>query len=293
MLPQFELLKPTSLEEACQLGYNLGKRARFYAGGTDVLVEMHKWQSKPGYLIDIKGLDELKGIHYSPEKGLKIGALTTHHELEVMPLIKEKYPVLLDGISRIGSVQIRQRGTIGGNICTALPSADSVAPLLVLDARVTIRGLAGQREVPLENFFVAPRQTVLEQGEILSYILVPPATRYSGAAYLKFTRRKAMDLALLGVAVYLECEPDLVRCQQARIALTTAGPTPLRAKQAESYLKGKDITDSVLQQAGVIAAAEAKPRTSWRSTAEYRQELLKVLLPRAAQIAYARLKSEG
>lgn len=291
MLPQFELIVPETLEEALEILNQLGTEARILAGGTDVLVQMRGGQSRPRYLVDIKKLNQLKGIQFSPEQGLTIGALTTHRELELSPLIREKFTILHDGVSRVGSVQIRNRATIGGNICNALPSADSAAPLLALGAKLRLQSLKGEREVPLEEFFLGPRQTVLNPGEMLTHIIIPSASKANAGAYIKFTRRKAMDLALLGVAVYLETETDLVTCGQARIALATAAPTPIRVYQAEEALKGKRLTDDeVLKEAGEIASRQARPRSSWRSSEEYRRHLIKVLVPRAARLALARIQ---
>lgn len=291
MLPQFELIVPETLEEALEVLYRLGPQARILAGGTDVLVQMRGGQSRPRYLVDIKKLDQLRGIQLAPEQGLMIGALTTHRELELSPLIRDKFAVLHDGVSRVGSVQIRNRATIGGNICNALPSADSAAPLVALGARVRLRSLKGEREVALEEFFLGPRQTVLTPGEMLTHIMVPGADGAGAGAYIKFTRRKAMDLALLGVAFYLETEADVITCRRARIALATAAPTPIRIKEAEAVLVGQALTDSrILQEAGEVASRMARPRSSWRSSENYRRHLIKVLVPRAARLALARIQ---
>lgn len=289
MLPQFELFIPDSLKEASELLLQYGEKARIYAGGTDVLVQMSKGQSAPSALIDIKRL-ELKGIEYSPVKGLTIGALTTHRELEKSPLIKDKFSALHDGVSRVGSVQTRNMGTVGGNLCSALPSADSAGPLLALGARVRLFGLQGERELPLERFFLGAKKTVLEQGEILTHILIPPVALKNAQAYIKFSRRKAMDLALIGVSVYFALDEKGTVCRQARVALTTAATTPIRAYQAEDFLSGRVLIEDNLKEAGLKAAAEAKPRDSWRSGGDYRRHLIKVLVPRAARLALSRLE---
>ncbi|MHB1653583.1 MAG: FAD binding domain-containing protein [Desulfitobacteriaceae bacterium] len=290
MLPQFELFITKSLTETSEILLQFNEKARIYAGGTDVLVQMSKGQSHPEALIDIKGLSELYGIDYSAANGLTIGALTTHHELEKSELIQEKYPALHDGVSRVGSVQTRNRGTIGGNLCSALPSADSAGPLLALGAKVRVFGPKGERDLPLEKFFVGTKITVLEPGKILTQIMIPPLRPINAQAYLKFSRRKAMDLALLGVSVYFELDERGIACDRARIALTTAAPTPIRAYQTEEFLSGRTLTKDNLKEAGSLAVAEAKPRDSWRSGAEYRRHLIRVLVPRAAKLALARLE---
>ncbi|HWQ80569.1 MAG TPA: FAD binding domain-containing protein [Anaerovoracaceae bacterium] len=288
MLNQFELLAPLNLNEALTKYAELGNKCKILAGGTDVLVEMHGGRIYD-CLMDIKNLDELKGVEYSPESGLVIGALTTHRYLERMPLIKELYPALYDGVSQVGAVQTRYRGTIGGNICNAAPSGDSLGPLLALDARFVVQSMQGIREISFEDFFTGAKKTALNPGELLVKILLPPPPAKSGSAYTKFTRRNAMDLALLGVAVNLTSE-DGKMCKNVRISLSTSAPTVIRAKNAEQFLTGKELTEDVLKEAGVIASKDASPRSSWRSSEEYRRELLKSIVPRTIKKAQERIK---
>ena len=293
MLPPFELFISESLREASDLLLKYNGKARLYAGGTDILVQMKRGLSHPEALVDIKGIPELYGIDDTEVNGLAIGALTTHHELEKSKAVREKYPALHDGVSRVGSIQTRNQGTIGGNLCSALPSADSAGPLLALGAKVRIFGPQGERELSLEKFYIGAKRTALEPGEILTNIVIPPLEPMNGQAYIKFSRRKAMDLALLGVAVYLERDEKTMTCRRARIALTTAAPTPIRAYQAEEFLQGRPLTEDTLKEAGLVAADEAKPRDSWRSGKEFRRHLIKVLVPRVAKVALARLERRG
>ncbi|KKM09823.1 hypothetical protein SY88_16645 [Clostridiales bacterium PH28_bin88] len=291
MLPKFELIKPQSLQEVVDSLNRWGEDARVLAGGTDVIVQMREGKSKPKYLIDIKGIAELNGIRLVDD-ALWIGSLTTHRELECSDTVRKKFPLLYDGVSKVGSVQVRNRGTIGGNICSALPSADSAAPLLALDAAVRLYGPEGGRELQLADFFLGPGKTALKVGEILTQIIVKLPVGNSSGAYYKYARREAMDLALLGIAIYLECEDDLSTCREARIALATAAPTPIRAFQAETALKGRLLSETLLEQAGAIASDEARPRTSWRSSADFRKHLVKVLVPRAGMMAWERIKQQ-
>jgi CO/xanthine dehydrogenase FAD-binding subunit len=193
-------------------------------------------------------------------------------------------------VSRVGSVQIRNRATVGGNLCSALPSADSAGPLLAINALVEIFGPEGKREVPLDKFFTGVKKTVLKKGEILTRIFVPPYGPNCGGAYIKFTRREAMDLALLGVAVFLETEADQKTCREARISLATAAPTPMRAYQAEAVLKGQSLGTALFNQAAAAVLNEATPRSSWRASEEFRRRLIKYLVPRAGMLAWERLK---
>ncbi len=289
MLPPFEYVRPDTLEEAVSCLVE-SDSPRIFAGGTDVLVQMRAGSSDAKVLVDIKKISALKNFEYTEEKGLAMGALVTHRELECSDLIKKKYPILYDGVSRVGSVQIRNRATVGGNLCSALPSADSAGPLLALNARVEIYGPDGKREVSLDKFFTGIRKTVLTKGEILTRILVPPYGPNCGGAYIKFTRREAMDLALLGVAVFLETEADQKICRAARISLATAAPTPIRAYKAEAVLKGQTLGTKLFSQAAAAALNEAKPRSSWRASEGFRRRLIKHLVPRAGMLAWERLK---
>lgn len=283
MLPQFELYRPKCLQEACELK---GQGAMVFAGGTDVFVAMHGGRLRPKALVDVKGIGEMQGATFDEQSGLNLGALTTHRTIEEWDIIKERYYALFEGCSQVGSVQIRHRGTLGGNICNAAPSADSVGPLLVFDAKCVVAGKEGQRTVPLSQFFAGPKKTVLAADELLSRIVVPPPAQCSGSAYIKYTRRKAMDLALLGVCVYLALDGNLLR--DVRIALSTAAPTPIRAYQTEAMLRGKSTEDISMEEMGKQAAAEASPRSSWRANSEFRLKLLEELTQRAFSTALAR-----
>lgn len=286
MLPKFDLLIPQTLEEALAVLAEKGGDCKVVAGGTDVFVDMHGKYEPCEFVMDIKRLSELKELSFDSERGAVIGALTTHHTLDRSPIIRQYYPALFEGASQVGSVQIRHRGTVGGNICNAVPSGDTLGPLLALDAVAVIAGSDGQREVPLEEFFLGPKKTVLKPTELLVKILLPaPGKRRS--AYIKFTRRGAMDLALLGASASLSLDENGI-CRDVRISLTTCAPIPMRAKQAEAILEGQLPTDERLLETGLAASREARPRTSWRCTEEYRRDVLKEIVPNVIRIAMER-----
>ena len=292
MLPKFELLTPTTLNEASELAKKYGKQACFFAGGTDLLVMLHEGKLEIDYLISLKGIDGLRGIEYMQDGSIKIGALTTFNEIIKHPYILEYYEFFLDGMSKIGSTQVRNRATIGGNICNAIPSADSVPVLLVADAKLCLDDGVKNRELALNEFFLSTRKTALRDGEILTHIVIPPMKTNSAAAYYKFTRRKAMDIALFGVATYLEVAENNI-CECARIAFATSAPIPLRIKEAEEFLRGKELTEENINQAGSIAADSAAPRTSFRATAQYRKQLMRALMPRTIKLTLERLRVKG
>jgi CO/xanthine dehydrogenase FAD-binding subunit len=288
MLAPFDLLIPETLDEALRILSEKGQECKVYAGGTDVFVDMHSKYEQHPYLMDIKRISELKEFEYIPGQGISIGALTTHHFLDRSPVIRRYFPALYEGASQVGSVQIRHRGTIGGNICNAVPSGDTLGPLLALDAKAVISGMNGLREIPLEDFFLGPKKTVLNSGELLVKIVLPDPGKTS-SAYIKFTRRGAMDLALLGASASIGLDENGV-CSFARISLTTCAPVPMRAKQAEARLIGQRLTDELISEAGIDAAQEARPRSSWRCTEEYRREVLKEIVPRVIHTAMERAK---
>jgi CO/xanthine dehydrogenase FAD-binding subunit len=288
-MQEFEYLMPKSVDEAISLLVSHRERARYIAGGTDVMVKVKEGKIHPQYLVSLRRLQGLDRISYKDGE-LRIGAMVTHRMLEVSPIIKKEFPILFDAVTNIGSVQIRNVATIGGNIVNAVPSADGAIPLITLGAQVRIRGPKGERSMALEDLFIGPGMTLLETGEILLEFVIPPLLPRTGAAYVKHTRREAMELPLLGVAVLLSLAEDMRTCTDARIGLGVLAPTPMRAKNAEAGLKGRKITDDVLKKAGKAAAEECKARDSIRGEAWYRREMVEVLVPRMARVAMERAK---
>lgn len=281
MLPSFEYYKPDTLQEAVELLKKHGNDAVLIAGGTDVLVQLRNKKIKPKYLVSIAKIGELNSIKEEKDR-VVVGAGVTHRMVEKSALINRCFPILVDGSSQVGSVQIRNVATVVGNICNSMPSADTAPPLLALNASVKIFGADGEKEVKLDKFFTGPGKNILKTGEVVTEIIIPKDVENSGGAYLKFGRRKAMDLSLLGVAVFMNCDMTQKKCNYCRIALGTAAPVPMRTYEAEKFLKGKNLTEEVFTEAGKIAAQEARPRSSWRADAGYRRELIQTLLKRTA-----------
>ncbi|MBW2167858.1 MAG: FAD binding domain-containing protein, partial [Deltaproteobacteria bacterium] len=200
----YDYKKPESLEEVFSLLKEYGPKATLIAGGTDVMVNIRNTKKAPEVLISLRGLKDLRYI--KKNKGYHIGALTTHRMLELSELVKTELSALYDGASRIGSVQVRNVATIGGNICNAAPSADTAGPLLVLDAQVVLEGPKGRRNVPIAEFFTGTYKTVRKQGEVLVEFQIPAEMGHFGSAYWKHSRRKAMNLPILGIAVSLKLD---------------------------------------------------------------------------------------
>jgi carbon-monoxide dehydrogenase medium subunit len=283
----YDYMKPKSLKEVFGLLKEYGSKATLIAGGTDVMVKIRKTKKSPKVLVSLRGLADLRYIRKN--NGYHIGALTTHRMLEQSELVKSELSALHDSASKVGSVQIRNVATLGGNVCNAAPSADTAGPLLVLNATAVLEGPEGRRSVPLIDFFTGTYRTVRKADEVLVEFQIPDERGSFGSAYLKFSRRKAMELPLLGISVALKLSENQ-KISDARIALTVAAPTPVRAYKAEDFLKGKALDDDVLRQAGIIASSRdcCSPRDSLRCDAWYREEIIKVSVPRMARLAAER-----
>ena len=283
LLPKFKYLRPESLEEACSMLSQFNGKARVIAGGTDLMVNMKQKTDRPGYLVDISYLPGLNAIAYDEEDVLKIGVLCTHSDIESSGVIQGKFNILAQACRSIGSVQIRNLGTIGGNLCNASPSADSAPALLGLDAKVRILGPAGEDEFELAKFFTGPGETILKPDEILTGIDISAISPHFSGVYLKLSPRRAMDLAVVGVAVVLWLSADGSICTDIRIALGAVAPMPIRAFKAEEIIRGQKLGDALIDETAKLAAEETKPITDLRGSMEYRKEMVKVLTRRGIQ----------
>ena len=281
-MPDFEYHAPESLGEVCSLLAELGDKAVVLAGGTDLLHKMKQWKLSPEHLVSLKHLDELREIRHVPGRGVVIGALVTQDGIYTSPLLQERYLSVPQAAHQMASNQIRNLGTLGGNIANAVPSADLPPILVALQATIRLVSVAGERTLPLEEFFVGSAQSVLARGEVLTEVTIPDQGA-TGSTYIKFGLRRSGALAVAGSAVAVTVEGDTL--VEARIALSSAAPTVLRARQAEQYLAGRTISDEALARAGVLAREESRPRDSIRGSAEYRRNLVEVLTKRALRKA--------
>lgn len=280
-LPKFDYMEAKSIEEASSLLSQYKAGAKVIAGGTDLLVYMKMRRVIPQCIINLRTIPNLDYIHFADGEGLRIGALATLHDIENSDVIRERFPVLADAASKIANPQIRNMGTIGGNMCNAAPSADMAPPLIGLGAKVKIKSLKGERVIPLEGFFVGPGETALQTGEILTEIQVPDSPPHSRAVYLKLPARTVVDIAVVGVAVVVTLDSKRTSTIDIRIVLGAVAPTPIRAHKAEGIIKGKAINEHTIERAAQAAADEAQPITDIRGSAIYRREMVKVLTNRA------------
>ena len=279
-LPKFEHHAPATVAAALDLLASLDGQARLLAGGTDIFPAMKRREQTPAHLISLKEIACLQGIS-ADDRAIRIGALTTLGEIERSELVRQQLPILRQAVQLMASPQIRTLATIGGNICSAVPSADAVPPLIALQASLTLRGAGGERSVSLENFFTGPKESIMRADEILTEIVIPKPPERSGGVYIKLMRRNAMELALVGVAVQLHLDASLRICEAARIALGAVAPTPIRAPEAEAMLVGREIDATLAAEAGKAAANICRPRSnSIRASVEYRRSMVEVLTKR-------------
>lgn len=286
----FDYLRPASVEEACTALAAGNGGAKVLAGGTDLLAQMKRGKLQPATLVSLKDVPGLSFVRLESDGSLALGAATPLAVVENSPEVKERFSAVAEAASWIGSVQVRTRATVGGNLCNAAPSADMAPVLIAYGALATITDGRAERTLPLEEFFTGPGQTVLKPGELLKTITVPPAPARSFGKYLK-AFRSAMDLATVGVAALVVFAPGAARratvVQDARLVLGAVAPTPMRAREAEWMLTGQRLDEGLIARASRKAAEEARPITDVRAPAEYRTTLVEVLSRRALLAAYS------
>ncbi len=287
VLPKFDYVAAQSIEEASKLATGMADRCVVMAGGTDVIVLMRNGLLKPQYVLDIKRIPGMDGLEYVPGEGLKIGALTTLRTIETSKIVKEKFGAVADAAHYVASTQIRDRGTMAGNICNASPGADTAPILIVLNATVKTFRVSPDngRTIPIGEFFTGVRKTALTRGEILAEINIPDLKAGECAAYIKHSVRKAMDLAIIGVATWLKMDGDT--CADCRIALGAVASTPIRTAKAEKILIGRKLSDELIEQAAVAACNDCSPISDVRASAEYRTDMIRVFTKRAIKQALA------
>jgi aerobic carbon-monoxide dehydrogenase medium subunit len=283
--PAFEYLRPATIPEAIALLQQHGDDAKILSGGQSLIPMMKLRIARPAYLVDI---NRIPGLSYVKEEGgfLKIGGLTREAELEASPLVRSKYPILLDTAYVIADPQVRNLATVAGNLAHGDPANDHPATMLALGAQIVATGARGERIIPIEDFFVTLFTTALRQGEILTEIRIPSPPAHSGGAYFKL-ERKVGDFATAAVAAQVTLDGSGA-VQKVGIGLTNVGPTPIKAKKAEDFLRGKKMDAASIAQAAQFAADEAQPSSDLRGPAEYKKGLVKELAKRALSRAAER-----
>ena len=284
---RFDYAEPRTLAEASAALKGHDGFASVMAGGTDLLVEIKEHLRRVKCVVNIKRIPGLDALTFDARTGLRFGALTTARAIELNTDVARHYPGLTQAVRELGSIQVRHRATVVGNICRASPSADTLPPLIADGAAIVLGDGVSTREMLLENFFTGPGKTVLRAGELVLAIAVPlpaPAPARTGRVYIKHGRRKAMELATVGVAVSLTLDASGV-CKQARIALGAVAPTPIRARAAEAMLEGTRISPESLVGAAERAMFACSPISNVRASASYRRDMVGVLTRRALEQA--------
>ena len=283
---RFDLVLPQSLDDCLKILAQRGDQAKLVAGGTDLLPQMKNGVTRPKVVVDLSGIERVRQIHAGNGQGLRIGAAVTAREIELSPGIRGPYQAIAESGALVGSIQVRNLATVGGNICNAAPSADMAPPLVALEAQAVIAGPKGERRVPLADFFTGVRKTVLAPDEVLVEFVVPAPGAHSGGQYLRHTPRRELDIAVVGVASQLTMANGT--CARARIVLASVAPTPVRATAAERALEGQAITPALIERAATLAVEAANPINDQRGSVEFRKHLVRVLTRRTLITALER-----
>jgi aerobic carbon-monoxide dehydrogenase medium subunit len=283
---RFDLILPRAIDDCVKVLKDRGGEAKLVAGGTDLIPQLKNGLVKPACVVDLSGIPALRALQKDNGGGLRLGAAVTARTIETDAHVRAAYPALAESGALVGSLQVRNLATVGGNLCNAAPSADMAPPLLALDAEVVVAGPGGQRRMPLASFFVGVRKTTLAADELLLEIVVPPASSGSGGHYLRHTPRRELDIAVVGVASQLALRAGV--CAKARIALASVAPVPLRAAAAEDALVGQPVTPALIERAAELAVQAARPISDQRGSADFRRHLVRVLTRRTLTIALER-----
>jgi carbon-monoxide dehydrogenase medium subunit len=285
-LNQFEYYAPRTSGEALDLVKRLGSKAKVLAGGTDLLNMMKEKLIKPECLVDINNVDEYKGISYEPGKGVVIGSTTKVSEVEHSAIIREKYYALHQAAGELGSTQVRNMATIGGNSCHASPAAETPTPLVVLGAKVVLSSASGERELPLEDFITGNRETALAEGELLTKFVLPEPAPKSASRYGYIGLRDAMEIDAVNMAVNLVLDDEGRTIKDLRLVMGSVFPRPLVSKEAPAIMVGKEFNADLVEKVAQAVAKEARPIDDIRASAEYRREVVPVLARRLLQEAF-------
>ncbi|HEY7840335.1 MAG TPA: FAD binding domain-containing protein [Gammaproteobacteria bacterium] len=286
----FQYVAPQSLKEALKL---LGRRGggALLAGGTDLIVKMRARRMRPALVVDAKHVPELNVMKLD-SSGLTLGAAVSCRRVYGDARVAKAYPALAEAAALVGGIGIQGRASVGGNLCNAAPSADTVPALIVLGAIAQIRGPRGSRKLPVEEFCTGPGRNALKPGELLVSLKIPKTPRNGGAFFLRFIPRNEMDIAVVNAAAAVELDSGGKTFKSARISVGAAAPVPLLVREAGACLAGRPVNDRSIQEAAKLAAAAVKPITDMRGTIEYRRDLAAVLTARALRGAIRRAKGE-
>ena len=288
---RFELASPDSVDACVKTLAQRGPDAKLLAGGTDLLPQLKNHLLKPACVVDLSGLPELRVIDGDAKRGFRIGAAVSAREIELHAGLRAAFPGLSESGALVGSIQVRNLATLGGNICNAAPSADMAPSLVALEAEAVVAGPKGRRRVPMGDFFTGVRKTVLGPDELLIEFVVPARPARSGGSYIRHTPRRELDIAVVGVASEITLNNGV--CGKARIVLAAVAPTPVRATAAEQALEGQPLNAQTIERAAEAAVQAARPIDDQRGSADFRRHLVMVLTRRTLIVALERAGRSG
>lgn len=280
-MQRFEYIRARTVEEAIEALSTAAGPARPLAGGTDLIAQLREGRRSVARVVDIGRIPDLGRIDIEDDGTLRLGAAVPCAAVYGNLAVRRRFPMLIDAVSMIGSVQIQSRASVGGNLCNAAPSADAIPPLICLEAEAVVAGPSGSRRVPVDEFCTAPGRTVLQENEILVELRVPAPHANDGGHYLRFIPRNEMDIAVAGSGARVRIDPKTRRVEWARIALASVAPTPLRVPAAEAALVGQVIGTAAVERAAALAAEASRPISDVRGSSDYRRHLVQVLTRRA------------
>jgi carbon-monoxide dehydrogenase medium subunit len=291
-MKDFDYQTPTSVDEACALLQQRGEDARVVAGGTALVIMMKQRLVQPELLVSLRRIGDLSRLE-ADNGTLRVGATVTHRAMETSPVVRERWPLVAETFRHVATVRIRNMATVGGGLTHGDPNQDPPPTLLVHDARARLRSASGEREVPLAEFFLDYYETDVKPGEILTEVVVPAPPPGAGWAWVKFLPRTADDYATVSVACLLTLEDGSARCRDVRIALGSAGTTPLRADAVEAALRGQELTPARLREAAQLVADRVDPISDFRGSSDYKREMAVVWTRRALEQALSRARGAG
>ncbi len=277
-LRPFEYFEPETVEDAAKLLSGYGEKGKLLAGGVELIPRIRLRSIRPEYIVNIQKIPGLDYIEGNGKEGVRFGALTPIRSLELSPMIQKDYSILYEATHQLPSVQVKSMGTLVGNLCVGTPASDMATSLFALDAELKIVNATGENTIPISTFYKGPGQTVLQPGEIVMEVILPPAKPQTGGAFQHLVRTRA-DISKVCVAVIITMTDGT--CREVRIALGAVAPTVIRAQSAEAALKGRKIDQNIIESAAKSAAEKTKPITDLRSTTEYRKEAARILVKRA------------
>ncbi|MGJ7508992.1 FAD binding domain-containing protein [Variovorax sp. GT1P44] len=287
----FDYLEPDSIDEASRMLADLGDDCRAIAGGTALMLGMRQRMLAPTHLVSLARLAPLRGIDFDARRGLRIGALSRHADVANSPIVQAHYPVLASMAARVANPQVRNQGTIGGNLCYADPSTDPPGCLMALDAKVVLGSSRGERVLGIEEFLVDYYVTALEPDEMVVEIRVPPLQADTSGVYTRFLRTAAEHRPLASVA--LIARRDGALCREARIAVGASTPIPTRLRRAEAFLEGRTVTAAIAAEVADIVAADIEPVSDTRGSADFRRDMVRVVARRTVAELFGLASHEG